>query len=55
MAQPGGKTTFNPLSASFKPNWQMTALRLSDFGEVKGTTATVRLSLQRLVVQKEEG
>lgn len=30
MAQPGGKTTFNPLSAPFRPNWQMTALRLSD-------------------------
>lgn len=35
MAQPGGKTTFNPLSAPFKPNWQMTALRLSDFGKWK--------------------
>lgn len=36
MVQPGGKTTFNPLSSPFRPNWQMTALRLSDCRKRKG-------------------
>ncbi|TSQ81007.1 NF-kappa-B-repressing factor [Bagarius yarrelli] len=31
MGKPGGKTTFNLLAVPFRPNWQMTALRLSGF------------------------
>lgn len=31
MAKPGGKTTFNLPPVPFRPNWQMTALHLSDF------------------------
>lgn len=53
MAQPGGKTTFNPLSTPFRPNWQMTALRLSDFGEASATT--IHLSPQRLGWWRERG